>query len=286
MFKKKSVGFLVLCFVLLAGCKSGTTREPLVQPTHRPTALATVGTATYTATAVPIVATVEPTLTPTSTRLPHDPRDIGTVGPPVVDTGLFYGEPCSPPCWEGITPGVTSKSEALLILDQLVRQGKVTSYIQEADWLYFAQLTGGEIVLNLDESYRYVSGMSLRYGYLRFDFRVWEIIDRFGEPEAVFSSGDWVDDNPSCEDWEDVAYRSPQGTATFLLYPSQGVTIVIAIPSEYYGYVCPEMRATAFDFYPPKSLANALQQGYRQAFEGNNLTSEDLVPWHGYGPGY
>src|SRR3990172_586921 len=37
----------------------------------------------------------------------------------LVDKSLLTGEPCAPPCWYGITPGTTSETEALDIVNGL-----------------------------------------------------------------------------------------------------------------------------------------------------------------------
>lgn len=37
----------------------------------------------------------------------------------LVDKSLLTGEPCAPPCWYGITPGITSDTEAVEILTKL-----------------------------------------------------------------------------------------------------------------------------------------------------------------------
>ncbi|MBE2266905.1 MAG: hypothetical protein IAE80_01650 [Anaerolinea sp.] len=58
----------------------------------------------------------------------------------LADTGIVSGEPCDAPCWRGITPGETSWSDALTIieddttLENLQTQEDENSNAARADW--------------------------------------------------------------------------------------------------------------------------------------------------------
>ena len=49
---------------------------------------------------------------------------VGCGEPPPLDMSLLTGEPCRPPCWQGLTPGVSTEEEvnALLLTSELVDQ--------------------------------------------------------------------------------------------------------------------------------------------------------------------
>src|SRR5690606_26181099 len=45
----------------------------------------------------------------------------------LADTSLVDGTPCGPPCWQGITPGVTSWNDALTIIEDNNRLENLTT---------------------------------------------------------------------------------------------------------------------------------------------------------------
>ena len=46
-------------------------------------------------------------------------RDTPSVSQELVDRSLITGEPCGPPCWQGIIPGETTEEETMTILHEL-----------------------------------------------------------------------------------------------------------------------------------------------------------------------
>jgi hypothetical protein len=75
----------------------------------------------------PTAATVQPTCMPHGCYTPGS----WTPVPTVVDRGLSYGDPCDPPCWERITPGVSSADSVVGIFDKLTGEGRLESYSRE-----------------------------------------------------------------------------------------------------------------------------------------------------------
>jgi hypothetical protein len=51
----------------------------------------------------------------------------GCLEPPPVDRSLLTGEPCQPPCWQGLTPGVSTQEEVeeFLRTSELVDQTSI-----------------------------------------------------------------------------------------------------------------------------------------------------------------
>jgi hypothetical protein len=196
-----------------------------------------------------------------------------------IDRGLLYGEPCAPPCWEGITPGVSSKEDVLRILDQLESDGGIESYTV---WNFRAEGRFGTVYIGFDDD-EHVDGIRL---HPWFDYRVKQVIDQFGEPEAYASPSRLEREDCPCQNWDDEIYeRAPSGGG-YLLYPSQGVTVRIRIAEGYTGCVCSEMETAVLYYYVPRSLADALEEGRTPAFDWADWSSADLVQWHGYGSGY
>ena len=61
------------------------------------------------------------------------------------------------------------------------------------------------------------------------------------------------------------------------------------VPVSGMGCICPEMEVTAFCYYAPMSMQEALTEGLLAGLCASTLTDvtqEDLLEWHGFGGGY
>ncbi len=103
-----------------------------------------------------------------------------------VDNSIITGLPCAPPCWQGITPGVTSSDNALGILSN-------SPYIEKGSIKQAGTTTSGGCTWRWRSSGRRGQpGLSWENGIvdtiqigLTFDFSVQEVIEKFGNPEFV-----------------------------------------------------------------------------------------------------
>jgi hypothetical protein len=236
----------------------------------------------------PSLATLDPssTVSPVA-RKPSEPTR--TPVPTVVDTGLAYGMPCKPPCWQGLTPGESTRQEASQVLNGLVERGQVI-HVTEGD-SYFIVYSEASVPYRVPA----VSGLLEEdtvvrvLGAVEFYYPVETLVESFGAPEGVtpISGGSSCS---SCEELEPPEY--PQwGTRhnriVGFLYPTQGLCFIVLADSR--GCICPWMPATIFCYYAPMTIEDA--------FAGNRLddlcitppgdfAQEDLVEWHGFGGGY
>ena len=213
---------------------------------------------------------------PTTSQM-HTPTD----SPAAIETILGYEEGCAPPCWHGIIPGISTKEEVVQVLGQLVEEGKISGFYAPgsgghvyADWP-----RDDAVVFSLDNGkVEYVQG-----DFYTIDFRVKQVIERFGEPEGAPFTAGLPEIDLSCEELEESPDWDPVG-GFLLLYPSKGVTF--SGYSYYYGFICPEMLAIRFYYYQPRSLSDAFSEGGSPVFGRADFDSEDVVEWHGYGDGY
>lgn len=212
-------------------------------------------------------------LSPQPTRLPA-----------VTDTGLLYGEPCDPPCWEDITPGISTGDNVVHTLERLKAEGRIDFYSVTNGRHYLAGFSsGGSVNIILENEYV----TELTVGYLgQFDYRVGQVVERFGEPEAYAPKSRCPENECSCLAWdESTAYEQPS-VPGYLLYPLQGVTVVIDVAGNYVGCVYAEMRTAVFWYYEPRSLEDAFKEDRSPAFGRLRFRRKDIIEWHGYGPGY
>ena len=165
--------------------------------------------------------------------------------PTVIDRGLLYGEPCDPPCWEGITPGHSSEEDVVRVLEQLKTEGRIERYTKMSDTDYLVTWSFFDMHIALEG--KFVDYMWINYNHLLgFDYRVKQLIKRLGEPEAYLLPFNLERNNCLCENWDDSRVYAIPSTGGYLLYPSQGVTVFIEIPHHYEGCVCPEMKTSTF----------------------------------------
>lgn len=101
------------------------------------------------------------------------------------------GKPCSPPCWQGITPGVTTATEVEAILRQKAPLQKIETLGPFFDsdrtvtlqWEWAEIGGGGQVGYNLDTGLVYV----VRFG-CSGAFTFGEVIDAYGEPSHIHVS--------------------------------------------------------------------------------------------------
>lgn len=140
------------------------------------------GIAACTETASPTATPPPPTSTFAIPTKPAPPEDW--------QTRWLKGVPCSPPCWEGITPGQTSRTEAEQILAQspLIASTKIyTSTIpQGSTWKWTQGDTSGGSTYYNQEAPQTVYGIWPAY---RTSFTFRDIINAYGEPSHIMARG-------------------------------------------------------------------------------------------------
>lgn len=219
-----------------------------------------------------------PDVTPTATLLAGEIRGTPVKPPKVIDRGLLYGDPCSPPCWEDIVPGSTAREEVVQKLEQLKEEGFISDYNTQMFYADFPEGGTVRFVFNDD----YVDWMEInRY---RLYYKVGQILTDFGEPEGVILRDKFSEGQP-CSQWRDE-FAWGRSTDVYLIYPSQGVSFAVGIPDAFPNTICPQLEAFIFYYYQPRSLSEALAEERSPVFGVLSPTPEDIISWHGFGPGY
>ncbi len=197
-----------------------------------------------------------------------------------MDAGLFSGKPCKPPCWQNLTPGVSTTDDVERFLKNL-DQKKWPGRIDDVDnsgcrWLRIADKLGIEVNTLFD--------LYLNNGKLTFIgsrppvvIRLKEIVDRFGTPEyfkAVLAVG------PDGQYYILEVYYPSQGLA-FLLNPNQDKDV---------GYIKPGMLVDYIEYFPPGDLLPYLMTKYSCIGDQEYISSyaQDIIgkyiqPWSGFG---
>jgi hypothetical protein len=260
---RKTIDLLAPVLVLLVVLSCSTPPAP---PTLTTTAQATVTSPTGTPTTLP----AKPTRTLEPTRRP-------------ADTGLIEGEPCRPPCWMGITPGVTTMAEAETIVKDLEDQGTVfprriegvvqfdaiakPKYLDELPGIAvesFATETSDIVVYFKDDV---VYSISLAFGSTNpaisiepVTYTLETLVSLYGPPEFVWWQSGFDPTCSACDPPLALGYHvyDPHVTldrrAAHLMYPSRGLSFWSTFPADYTGCMCPGFRFDSAQYFAPTPL--------------------------------
>jgi hypothetical protein len=194
-----------------------------------------------------------------------------------VDTSLLTSEPCEPPCWQGLVPGVSTEEE----VNEFVR----TSELVDQTTLFRGDITRGtgEVVGVSVQwwSRADMAGVPRQFGnsfsikggvlqdmkiFLDYEVTLEELLSRYGEPHKWSTS--WVSLHVP-----DVDVK--------LYYPNHGLTVWLRLPADDV-WLRPENKVRRVRYSRVVPLDQFLELGpeigYFYADE-----EESLREWQGYG---
>jgi hypothetical protein len=178
---------------------------------------------------------------------------------------LLGASSCSLPCWQGITPGITTSNDALQILQKstLIAKKSVTSSNPQDDF-------GGATWKWRTEDSQLDARLWWRDGVIRevilptSDIVTDEIINRFGVPEMVY-----VIPIGTPEDWE---------WGVTLYYPANGFQVQINGLFGLGASLKPSDMVTFITLFEPSTINE------RILFEGFDYAGlNPQLDWKGYG---
>jgi hypothetical protein len=109
-----------------------------------------------------------------------------------VERSLITGEPCVPPCWQGITPGVSTEEDVIAVLEQApfvdtisIQQYSRNGEIQSITWIGTIGNWNAQINTIQFRSDARVSTIEVR---LEYELGIQELIHIYGEPDYYFAA--------------------------------------------------------------------------------------------------
>jgi hypothetical protein len=188
--------------------------------------------------------------------------------PPSADWSLVTGEPCEPPCWQGLVPGQSTGAD---VEDFLETSHLVDHVVERSEhgYVYWQSVVGGAR-RNPVSAYR---TNSFRVGedgllehiriYLDYDFTLEQLLRRYGTPDRMGAGPAGTPERP----WIGVG----------LFYPERGMMLTLELPVND-KVLRPETKVVWVYYTTPTTV-----QDLPTALVGEN-PEETLHLWPGYGP--
>jgi hypothetical protein len=195
--------------------------------------------------------------------------------PPPLDTSFLTGDPCEPPCWQGLTPGQSTEDEVL----EFIRSSRLV----DTRTFYRAKLSrGGEVVgasiqwrstaarsINVHSNEFVVEGGLLKYVFVYpdYDLTLESLLQRYGSPEKfhVMLTGLHV---PSLR--------------VTLFYPLRGFTAALELPIDE-PVLRADSRVAQVWYSKPGPLSTFIDLGSSYLGSTPEQWLESLREWQGYG---
>jgi len=189
-----------------------------------------------------------------------------------VDRSLLTGEPCQPPCWQGLVPGVSTEQEVenLIAVSEYVnphrvyreRSGGATIISWESAVWSIARAQPNAFILDGDT-------LMVITHELDYELTLEDLLARYGPPQKF-----WV----RWRGW---------GTADVLVnlyYPAMGLVLELVLePSDGYHELQPQNQVMRVWYCPGTSLEGFLDLGESIPFPPEEYMETDLHDWGGYG---
>ena len=161
--------------------------------------------------------------------------------PAPVDMSLLTGEPCEPPCWQGLVPGVSTEEE---VLQYMADSNYVGHHYRDpfagSNTIWWQSTLAGR-------SQRTYNAFGIRGGMLAgmvilldYEFTLEELLIKYGDPEKFRAQ------------WESGSSANAEVT---LYYPRLGIIPQLVLrPSDGYHELQPESKVIRVWYFPPTSL--------------------------------
>lgn len=181
---------------------------------------------------------------------------------------------CIPPCWEGVTPGQTTSSNAFRFLSELteINQSSLTRIDNENGEGYYAWHFINRTAEDYGRAYFYNDFIYIIDIDLKRKLPLSRFIEEFGEPNIVIPHSCWAETK-----WEHIA----------IIYQDMGIALVSFDP-----WVRPE--SSSINIQPNFKIEEVFYFDPPSFFEPGTfykisdspdieLVQENSQDWHGYG---
>lgn len=187
-----------------------------------------------------------------------------------IDSGLLTGKPCKLPCWNGLTPGVSTVNDVNQFMQGLsIKQWPAREthvYDPSCKTVSIADRPGHEvnalILMNVESGkLTYILSMHDNMPSLE------QIVDHLGPPEY----------------FEALDIIGPDGEVYVLTiyYPKQGVVFNVDVNLRDLGFIKPDMVVSVIQYFAPGDLLSYFLADHTcdQGKDGATSTAQTEIPW-------
>jgi len=195
--------------------------------------------------------------------------------PSPLDTSLLTGEPCEPPCWQGLTPGESTEEDVAEFI-------RATRFV-DTRTIYRGRLTRRGEVVGVSIQWSSTAGVGGRSnsfhiegGVLKdiiispdYDLTLQRLFERYGPPETYRAILQGFE-----RQWVDV----------ILFYPTHGFTVYLALrPDD--PTLGPDSKVQSVWYFRAAPLERFIELGWEAGHLGTAPSEwpEFLRDWQGYG---
>ena len=202
---------------------------------------------------------------------------VGCGEPPPLDMSLLTGEPCEPPCWQGLTPGDSTEEDVAEFI-------RATRFV-DTRTIYRGRITRGGEVVGVSIQWRSTAARSrnveinsfdIDTGVLDhitihpdYDLTLERLIERYGPPEKYVANLRGVERR-----WIDVT----------LYYPTHGFTVDLVRRLDD-TTLAPESKVVSVWYFRAAPLERFIELACEGGIYGGTPDDrlESLRDWPGYG---
>lgn len=187
-----------------------------------------------------------------------------------VDTSLLTGDPCGPPCWQGLVPGMSTEEDVVCYLAQ-------SDYVGE----YYRDTYAGSTTLwwqstlpgRSQATYNAfgITDGTLSDMVIYLDYRVTldRVLERYGPPDKL---------------WAQWSTGGSAQALVNLYYPGEGfIPQLVVEPSDGHHELVPETLVTRVWYFVPTTLDQLHELRDAVPFPGSGYEQSELQDWAGYG---
>jgi hypothetical protein len=192
------------------------------------------------------------------------------------DVSLLTGEPCEPPCWQGLVPGLSTEDEIerFLMSSSLVNRSSIyrgrlsrggETVGVSIQWLSTANVQGAPARNSFDVEDGTLQDMTI---YMDAQVTLEELLDRYGPP-AKFNAV--------------LAGIHLTQVRVALLYPERGFIAFVEVPRAE-TTLRADSTVTWLWYFRAASLDRFLELAREIGFYGGGVDVQSFRDWEGYGP--
>jgi hypothetical protein len=191
------------------------------------------------------------------------------------DASLLTGQPCGPPCWQGLTAGVSTGEEVerFLATSGLVDRNSIyRSSLSRGDqivgtsiqWTSAANVQGAQAINSFDIEGGMLCDMTI---YLDAEVALEELFGRYGPPEKYLAA---------------LAGVHFTSVRVSLFYPEDGFVARVELPRDD-ASLYPDTSVASVWYFQAAPLDRFLELGREIGHFGAGVEREALSDWQGYG---